>query len=183
MSRRWQTGRMQPPTAIPADGKDWTYVITDGCAECGFTPHDVTTTGARLRATLPVWRAALSRPDTRQRPRPTVWSPLEYACHVRDACQIFGRRLALMLDQDDPLFDNWDQDATALERDYPHADPATVAAELAAELEATAAAFDEVRPRQWQRPGRRGNGSVFTVASFAVYFLHDVDHHVHDVTR
>lgn len=31
---------------------------------------------------------------------------------------------------------------------------------------------------QWARTGRRGDGKDFTVASFAAYFLHDVEHHL-----
>ncbi|MEH0983061.1 DinB family protein [Micromonospora sp. CPCC 205556] len=174
---------MQRPPAIPPEDMDWTFVIDDGCAECGFSPHDVTTTGARLRAAVPTWRERLSRPDATTRPAPTVWSPVEYACHVRDACRIFRGRLELMLGHDDPVFPNWDQDATAVAEDYFHQAPKAVADQLATEAEATAAAFDAVRPEHWERPGRRGNGSRFTVRTFAVYFLHDIAHHVHDVSR
>jgi hypothetical protein len=35
---------------------------------------------------------------------------------------------------------------------------------------------------QLGRTGRRSNGSVFTVASLSQYFLHDVVHHLWDVT-
>ena len=41
----------------------------------------------------------------------------------------------------------------------------------------------DVAPEQWQRAGRRSNGSVFTVASLGTYYLHDVVHHLHDVGR
>ncbi|WP_200209544.1 DinB family protein [Micromonospora coerulea] len=174
---------MQQPPAITPETADWTFVITEGCAECGFSPQEVTATGDRLRATIPTWRAVLARDDATVRPVPTVWSPVEYACHVRDTCRIFRGRLELMLGEDDPVFANWDQDATAVEEGYFHQDPAVVADQLAVEAEATAAAFDAVRADQWERPGRRSNGSVFTVATFAVYFLHDIEHHVHDVTR
>lgn len=174
---------MQQPPAITPETTDWTYVITEGCAECGFSAQQVTSTGERLRATIPTWRTVLARDDATVRPTPTVWSPVEYACHVRDTCRIFRERLELMLREDNPVFANWDQDATAVEEDYFHQVPAEVADQLAAEAAATAAAFDAVRADQWERPGRRSNGSVFTVATFAVYFLHDIEHHVHDVTR
>ncbi|SCG43550.1 DinB family protein [Micromonospora inositola] len=174
---------MQLPPAITPETADWTFVITEGCAECGFSPQEVTSTGERLRATIPSWQAALARDDASVRPSPTVWSPVEYACHVRDTCRIFRGRLELMLREDDPVFANWDQDATAVEEGYFHQAPAEVADQLTAEAEATAAAFDAVRADQWERPGRRSNGSVFTVRTFAVYFLHDIEHHVHDVTR
>lgn len=96
-------------------------------------------------------------------------------------CELFVRRLGLMLGQDNPVFDNWDQDATAIEQDYFHQDRLTVLTELNQQVLSAAAAFDEVRSAQWDRPGRRSNGSEFSVATFAVYFLHDVEHHVWDV--
>jgi hypothetical protein len=112
-----------------------------------------------------------------------VWSTVEYACHVRDTCRVFRERLQLMLAEEDPVFANWDQDASAVEGDYFAQAPQAVARQLAAEAEATAAAFDAVAPDQLDRPGRRSNGSIFTVETFAVYFLHDVEHHVHDISR
>lgn len=171
------------PMAIEPDSGDWTYVITDGCGECGFDPtYEVTTTGARLRASIPLFAAALARPDATTRPAPQVWSPLEYGCHVRDTCRIFRERLDLMLTQDDPVFANWDQDVTAVQARYWAQDPAEVARQYAAEATATAARFDDVAAEQWERPGRRSNGSMFSVRTFAIYFLHDIEHHVHDVT-
>jgi len=172
---------MRQPPAIPPETTDWTFVIDEGCTQCGFSAQDVECTGDRLRATIPRWREALSRADAAERPEPTVWSPLEYACHVRDACRIFRNRLELMLGEDDPTFANWDQDAAAVEADYFRQDPAAVVGQLATEAEATAAAFDAVRADEWERPSRRSNGSMFTVRTFAIYFLHDVEHHVHDV--
>ena len=174
-------GRVIEPTAVPPDTRDWTFVITEGCAECGFMPQQPETTGERLRATIPAWRKVLASGAACERPAPTVWSAVEYGCHVRDACRLFRRRLEVMLAEDDPEFANWDQDSTAVEDGYLKQDPGEVAEALKAEAEATAEAFDAVRPHQWSRPGRRSNGSTFTVRTFAVYFLHDIEHHVHDV--
>jgi hypothetical protein len=171
------------PVIVPADSRDWTFVITERCEECGFTPQSPETTGERLRATIPIWLATLGAEGSRERPAPTVWSPLEYGCHVRDAHRIFRQRLERMLTEDDPMFANWDQDATAIEERYDRQDPADVARELAREVQATAAAFDAVEGDQWDRPGRRSNGSTFTVATFAIYFLHDAEHHVYDVAK
>ena len=108
---------------------------------------------------------------------------MEYACHVRDTCRIFRERLQLMLTEDDPLFANWDQDATAVEENYFAQQPREVAGQLSNQAEAIAAVFDSVEPDQLSRPGRRSNGSVFTIGTFAVYFLHDVEHHVYDIQR
>ena len=88
-----------------------------------------------------------------------------------------------MLTEDDPIFANWDQDATALEDRYWAQDPATVSAELAAAGAQIADAFAAVAGDEWQRPGRRSNGSVFTVESLGRYFVHDLVHHVADISR
>ncbi len=39
-----------------------------------------------------------------------------------------------------------------------------------------------VRVDDVANPGRRSNGSVFTVETLAKYFLHDLEHHVRDVS-
>lgn len=170
-------------TAIEPDTKDWTWVLSQQCAECGLTASEVIPTeiGARVRADLPRWEAVLARPDARDRPAPDTWSPLEYACHVRDVFLLFAERAELMLDHDDPMFANWDQDVTAVEQDYFSRDPAVVADELVAAGDVAARVFDNVAADSWDRTGRRSNGSVFTVTTLGQYFLHDVVHHLHDV--
>jgi hypothetical protein len=170
---------------IEPDTKNWTWVLERPCLECGFDAStlDPTTVATLLRANAEAWVSLLSDPDptVRVRPRPDKWSTLEYGCHVRDVCLIFGQRLALMMSQDDPLFDNWDQDATALTDGYDRQDPTVVAEQLAAAAESLALGFEAVSGEQWGRPGRRSDGSSFTVETFARYFIHDPVHHLYDV--
>ncbi len=123
----------------------------------------------------------LGRPDVRERPDPATWSPLEYACHVRDVCRLFEHRLRTMLEQDDPRFESWDQDRTAVAERYGEQQPADVAAGLAAAAARWADAYDAVAPAEWDRPGTRSDGSRFTVLSLGRYGLHDLAHHLHDV--
>lgn len=169
----------QPP--IPPDTKDWTWVITQGCPQCGWQPPEPTQVADRTLASIPRWVTALSRADVTTRPEPATWSTLEYGCHVRDVCGVFGGRLALMLQQDNPLFADWNQDEAALVGRYHERNPRVVAAEYAEAAQRTAALFAAVTDEQWQRPGTRSNGSEFTVATLAVYFLHDLEHHLYDV--
>jgi hypothetical protein len=171
---------------IVPDTKDWTWVLDRPCAECGLDTRAVPLdrVGALVRDNAATWVDVLATPDpqVRRRPRPGTWSALEYGCHVRDTCRLYDTRLRLMLDEDGPLFPNWDQDATAVQDRYGEQDPATVAGELQAAAGVLADRFDAVSGPQWERTGSRGDGARFTVASFARYLVHDPLHHLHDVT-
>jgi hypothetical protein len=168
---------------LDPDTKDWTWVLERPCPECGFVASDVDVVGlaATVRETVPRWVAALGRSDARERPDASTWSVLEYGAHVRDVHRLFGERLRLMLTEDDPQFANWDQDETAVAERYGEQDPAVVAGELADAADRIADGFDAVPADAWERPGRRSNGSRFTVRTLGQYYLHDVVHHLHDV--
>jgi hypothetical protein len=168
---------------ITPDTKDWTWVLREPCPECGLAAGDVdpTTVGDRTRATLPKWEDVLERDDARERPDEDTWSPTEYACHVRDVFRLFAGRTALMLEQDDPQFENWDQDETAVAEHYELQDPADVAPQLVEAGNRIADVFDAVPDDAWSRTARRSDGAEFTVATLAQYFIHDIEHHLHDV--
>jgi hypothetical protein len=169
--------------AIDPDTKDWTWVLGRPCEECGFNADGVGTDvlAEKLRDGATRWSAVLSREDVRVRPSENQWSPLEYACHVRDVFQVFYGRLVLMLENDRPSFENWDQDETAIEGRYCDQDPAEVRDGICASARRYADRFDAVEAPQWSREGLRSNGSEFTVESLGRYSLHDVVHHLWDV--
>ncbi|MDQ3738420.1 MAG: DinB family protein [Actinomycetota bacterium] len=171
------------PPAVPPDDKDWTWVLERPCPECGFDASAVAVDDipSLVRDNAAAWGAALAAPGASSRPRPDVWSPLEYGCHVRDVFRLYDERLHRMLDEGDPLFANWDQDETAVSERYFDQDPQTVSLEIAADADTVAASFEAVRPDQLARPGRRSDGAAFTVDTFARYFVHDPIHHLHDV--
>lgn len=170
---------------IPPGDKDWTWVLERPCPECGFDAGRVAATdvSALLRQLAASWQAVLTRPEVAVRPQPTRWSPLEYACHVRDVFTRFDTRLQLMLTVDGAEFENWDQDATAVAEHYDLQDPHVVSVELGTAGGTLATRFDGVTGTQWERTGRRSNGSEFTVATFALYLVHDPIHHLWDVAE
>lgn len=172
--------------ALVPDDRDWTWVLERPCPECGFvaTEIDFASIGESLRINADAWSKLLAiggRALTERR-RPDRWSDLEYAAHVRDVHRLYLERLEMMLAEDDPLYPNWDQDATAVESDYNRQDPDTVRVELLTAASALADAFDRVPEPDRARRGRRGDGASFTVDSFARYLLHDPVHHLWDVT-
>lgn len=169
---------------IEPDTKNWTWVLDEACPDCGLDTSRVRfrSIPGLIEANVAAWPAALDVEDPRRRPDASTWSPLEYAAHVRDVFDRFTARVELMLTQDDPAFENWDQDATAIAENYNDQDPSTVVRQLQDAGEAVATAFREVPDDALGRTGRRSDGSAFTVETLARYFIHDPVHHLYDVT-
>jgi DinB superfamily len=168
---------------ITPDTKDWTWVLHRICPECGFDTQSFAREQipALVLANAGQWREVLSGPgEVHRRPRPEVWSPLEYACHVRDVHRLYAQRLELMLTRDNPSFPNWDQDVTAVEDRYGEQDPQLVGGELGDAARTVAEGFASVAGEQWERTGNRSDGAHFTVESFGRYYVHDPIHHLYD---
>jgi hypothetical protein len=180
------TSRTWADVPIEPDNSDWTWVLERPCLECGFdaSTFPAVQVAELIRSNAAAWGRLLAAApeDLRRRPSDERWSVLEYACHVRDVFRLYGERLDLMLRQDDPLYPNWDQDATAVEDDYNGQDPARVAVELQDAALRLAEAFERVHGAQWQRRGGRSDGARFTVDTFSRYLAHDPVHHLYDVT-
>ena len=108
---------------------------------------------------------------------------MEYGAHVRDVYRLFDARLAQMLNEDTPTFANWDQDETAIKERYGEQDPEVVADELEAAAQRFVARMSVARTRPilatWDPVRRCG---VHGCLTFIQYFLHDVIHHLWDVT-
>lgn len=168
---------------IEPDTKDWTWVLSRPCSECGFDASALrhTDVGEVIRRDADEWIRRLDGRGAAERTRPGVWSALEYGCHVRDVHGVFNERVTLMLTQHEPLFADWDQDRAAIDGDYAAQNPSVVAGELFDAAVTVADTYDSVPDDAWSRRGLRSNGSEFTVASIALYHLHDVVHHAWDV--
>lgn len=168
---------------IAPDTKDWTWVLREQCPECGVHAGHVAAANVSrlLRDCLPRWQTALTSPQAKHRAEPDRWSPLEYACHVRDALRVYADRLERMLAEDEPRFADWDQNAAAIDARYASADPRVVAAELRDALLAFANRLDSVPMAAWSRTGIRSDGVTFSIDSLARYLAHDILHHLWDV--
>ena len=167
------------------DTKDWTWTLQRQCPQCGLSAGEISLDEIATRAFVVAeeWVQILrSSPAVAARPQPDIWSPLEYGAHVRDVFRLFDARLMQMLAEDDPTFANWDQDETAVRERYAEQDPEVVADQLEAAAQTMVGHIRALREDQLGRPGRRSNGSEFTVVTLLQYFLHDVVHHLWDVT-
>lgn len=175
----------QQDDAATPDDKDWTWVLERRCEDCGAEVSTVgrDQLGERFFVAAEEWvRILEENPAVEVRPAPGVWSPLEYGAHVRDVYAMTSERLDLLLTRDDPVFANWDQDEAAREGRYAEQDPEQVADELEAAAQRLVGEIAEIEPGAWGRAGTRSNGSPFTVETLLQYVLHDVVHHLWDVT-
>ena len=171
--------------SIEPDNKDWTWVLDQACPDCAYdasrvVPRDI---GLTIREIASQWDAGRVHPQCVIRPRPNIWSALEYGCHVRDVFRLYDKRLVMMLTLDNPTFANWDQDKTAVDDRYDLQDPVVVRREIVFACDQLADRFDSVADAEWGRKGQRSDGAAFTIDTFGRYMVHDPIHHLWDVAH
>ena len=173
-----------PEPALP-DTKDWTWVVERPCPECGFDPASVTPESipAIVADAARRFGLALERADADVRPEPRRWSVVEYGQHVADVLEVMAGRLKLILASGGAgaAFDDWDQDAAALEKEYWRANSHVTRILVKERAAAAAKVWAQPTGDQWAWPGTRSNGSQFTAATLGTYLVHDLVHHLHDV--
>mgnify|MGYP002719570974 CR=1 FL=1 len=168
-------------SSIPADTKDWTVVLRQGCEQCGFTPDfPYSEVSERLQALIPAVTEIFERPTEElvSRPDATTWAPVEYLAHSAEVCEVMMDRLQLMLVQDNPQFPSWDQDAAAVDGAYLERPLGHVKRDVLTNLQHASTEFEKVPADLLSRAGTRGDGGKFTIRTLAEYFVHDVEHHV-----
>lgn len=160
----------------------------DHCDECGFSYASVSVEDLprRLEAAGPRFVATLATVhDPRRRSAPSVWSPLEYTCHVRDVLRVQGERLALALRTDNPEFVLMGREERVIRDAYNAQDPQTVLTELTEAANDLARAFGALGPSQWSRTGIYNwpTSETRTLLWLGRHTVHEVEHHLMDLTR
>ena len=164
--------------------RDWTVVQHQRCDECGLDAAAVepSALAAAVRDEAERWARVLDGVDVRRRPAPEVWSPLEYACHVRDVFAVFAGRVEQMLREDEPELGWWDHEAAVTDERYNEQAPEAVLDGVCRNAEQLASALDAVPDDGWTRAGVRRGTERFTVAGLARFALHESHHHRRDAT-
>jgi hypothetical protein len=161
--------------------------LDDVCSECGFTyavgRAEIT---PWLRSDASAFVEKLGRFDdasVRIRPEPDVWSPLEYACHVRDVLRIQTERILLAQQEVEPAFVPMRRDERVVEDRYNEQDPAQVIAEFLSNADALAAMLDGLDPAGWDRKGvyNYPEPALRTVEWIAIHTTHELLHHRGDL--
>lgn len=173
------------PEAPVADAKDWTWVTQRQCPECGFDPATVGPGDLPelILGSAERYEVAVEKKGAEKRQWPEVWSPIEYGMHVADVIELMGQRLEAILDgEGEPVaFDDWDQDAAAVEKEYWLANGHAAAVLIRERAEGAAEDWAEPEGEQWGWVGRRGDGTEFTAQSLGLYLAHELIHHLHDI--
>jgi hypothetical protein len=159
----------------------------DVCRTCGFTY-------AVGRVEIVPWLrsdadafvaklAAIDESRVRVRPEPETWSPLEYACHLRDMLRVQTERIELAQREVDPVFVPMGRDQRVVDDRYNEQDPALVANELLAATEALASLLEGLDDDGWARTGvyNYPEPAPRTVEWIAIHTNHELLHHRGDI--
>ncbi len=107
---------------------------------------------------------------------PGEWSPRQVAHHLADSETTSAIRLRRLLVEDDPLIQNYDQDAFARVLHYDR-DPAFSLALFRAVRSSTAELLQRMSDADWQRSGTHSESGPYSVEDWLrIYGIHAQDH-------
>ena len=108
-------------------------------------------------------------PDAQIRRRPTddEWSLLEVCCHLRDSVAFEQERVQLLVTEDNPTLEAYDQEALATERRYAEDDIERVRRALSIGWRRIADMLAELPEGDWERAGLHPELGRVTVADRA----------------
>jgi hypothetical protein len=139
------------------------------CDECGF--DNSTMDNAALVDAIATF-AADPNLLTDRRPLPDVWSPREYAWHMREAFAFYEERIDLVLTSDRPQLEGRDFTVNPI----PSREPVD-STHLVARLRALA-------PAEWARVGLgSSDGSERDIRNLASRLAHECVHHGLDIEK
>ncbi|WP_082960522.1 MULTISPECIES: DinB family protein [unclassified Mycobacterium] len=163
--------------------------MTDRCAGCGFT-YDLTAATAagddiRVRVTEISEVLRRNTIDVRARPRPGVWSPLEYACHVRDVLLVQRERVLAARRSSGARCTPMGRDERADHEGYNEQEPEAVARQLTDAASLFGSVLERLAAEDWDRTViyNYPESEERSLRWVAVHTVHDVHHHLHDIRR
>jgi hypothetical protein len=160
------------------------------CLECGFEydlalAPEVSTLATSHADTYADLLRADPPPTLRRRSAPEVWSPLEYACHMRDVLLVQRERVLAARRGDTPVAEPMGRDERVEHDGYADQRPADVARQLQDAAALFANVLDRLSPADWERaliypfPEREER----SLRWLAVHTLHELRHHLLDIRR
>ena len=165
-------------------------MVQQRCEECGYAYNlaAANEAGDEIRsgaAELAQLLTATGQTTLAQRTAPELWSPLEYACHVRDMLLAQRERVLLARRVDVPESVPMGRDERVAHEGYAEQDPAEVAEEVTMAARLLANALGRLDAADWELrlvynwPERTER----TLRWVAAHTLHEVRHHLLDMRR
>jgi S-DNA-T family DNA segregation ATPase FtsK/SpoIIIE len=161
-----------------------------GCQECGFDYASIkqAEVPAGIAAIGPMFaeRVRGTQPELlRRRPKPWVWSALEYACHTRDVLLVQRDRLYIALVEDTPTFAKMHRDERVALARYNDQDPGEVADQLEFAAAMAGQAFGALEFGHWLRPliYTYPAPRKETILFLGRHTIHEGRHHLGDFDR
>lgn len=127
----------------------------DECEECGFV-YDLaraSQAGQWIRKDVGEFAFLLKGPemDLTTRPQPGTWSPLEYACHLRDLLLVQRERVLAARRVDRPSCESMGREQRVDHDGYAQQVPGDVARQLADAAQMFVNVLDRLSPGDWDR--------------------------------
>jgi DinB superfamily len=160
----------------------------DRCDECGFV-YDAVARGDipdSLRALAMRYGVVLAETDDdilRSHPIAETWSPLEYACHVRDVFRVQRERVLRALAEDQPVFASMRREERVVEERYNDQRATQVADEITEAAESFAQTLEALDADGWRRTGVYNwpTTRVRDVEWIGRHTIHEGEHHLQDI--
>jgi len=161
----------------------------DRCEECGFD-YDLAQAPASGPAVIDgvaevTGLLGAAGEDLRARQQPSVWSSLEYGCHLRDVLLVQRERVLAARRMDRPTFDPMGRDERVEHDGYAEQKPADVARQLSDAAHLFANVLGRLGPEDWDRNVSYNYPKPLerSLRWVAVHTVHEVRHHLLDVRR
>lgn len=157
----------------------------ESCEVCGFVWDEIALEQIepRLRVALVRYHSLLRASDSSvtTRPKPEVWSALEYSAHMRDVLLVIRERAILAAIEDHPAPRPMHRDHRVAMGLYGQESAAAVAQELATAVDLLTRAFAALPDDAWARPLTYGDPGVDrTILWMGAQAVHEMEHHLSD---
>jgi hypothetical protein len=155
------------------------------CRECSFA-YDLQLPAAIARVSAASQRSRQSAAAVSERldvaPQPGIWTPRQYLAHLADWYEIIADRIERVVNEDRPLITSHDQDQLAVDRAYHTWDVSSTLDRLERAAERAVTVIRAGGEAGWHRIGVRDDMGEISVALFANDLVHELDHHLLDVS-
>ena len=170
------------------EGWQWARAQSEQCPQCGqnAAAMDRALLGPALLRSAEEWRRFLVDAEDgylRKIPAPGIFSPIQYGAHVRDIQGVYADRILLMLQEENPVFPQFNPDEASWNA-FNEIEAVVLADQIRRQAQRLAEILAGLAPDDWSRTMIRDGGSdgvySFTVAGLASYAVHESRHHLLD---